>query len=87
MNVEKGLVVKASAGRDSNAYFAVLESDEKFALIADGKTRRIEKPKRKNIRHLKPTGKKICLDGITNKQLKKALSEFNRIIQSESGGK
>jgi ribosomal protein L14E/L6E/L27E len=87
VNVEKGLVVKASAGRDSNAYFVVLESDEKFAVIADGKTRRLEKPKRKNIRHLKPTGKTICLDEITNKQLKKALSEFKRITQSESGGK
>lgn len=87
MNVEKGLVVKAVAGRDKNLYFAVLDADSRFALIADGKSRRLENPKRKNIRHLMPTGRKICLDEITNKKLKRALSEFYSLTQPESGGK
>lgn len=86
MNVKKGLVVKAAAGRDKDAYFAVLDADEKFAYIADGKSRRLEHPKRKNVKHLKPTAKVLCLDGITDKKLRKALSELKMLTPTESGG-
>lgn len=87
MNVEKGLVVKASAGRDNNSYFVVLSADSKFAVIADGKSRPLERPKRKNIKHIKPTGKILCLDEITDKKLRRALGEFTKLTQTESGGK
>ena len=55
MNVEKGLVVKATAGRDINSYFVVVSADDKFAFIADGKSRKLAKPKRKNVKHLSHT--------------------------------
>lgn len=79
MNVEKGLVVKATAGRDINSYFVVVSSDDKFAFIADGKSRKLAKPKRKNVKHLSATSKILCIDEITDKQLRRALKE--------SGGK
>lgn len=86
MNVKKGLVVKASAGRDKDSYFVVLEADGKFASIADGKSRKIANPKRKNVKHLMPTAKILCVDEMTDKKLKKALSEFNSPAHTESGG-
>ena len=79
MNVEKGLVVKATAGRDINSYFVVVRADDKFAFSADGKSRKLAKPKRKNVKHLSPTSKILCIDEITDKQLRRALKE--------SGGK
>ena len=54
--------------------FAV-ENDE-FVLLADGKTRSVNKPKRKRVKHIEPIGKKIeseVLDangGITDGALK-----------------
>ncbi len=87
MNVKRGLIVRAAAGRDMNSYFVVLSSDEKSAVIADGKSRKLEKPKRKNIKHLRPTGRMLDIDGMTDKKLRRALSEFTELTHTESGGK
>ena len=49
-------------------------SDLKFAYLANGKQRPLEKPKKKNIRHLKDTGLALDLEKIqTNRRLKTAL--------------
>lgn len=77
MDIQKGMIVKAAAGRDKGRYFAVLGAENGFVLIADGKTRKLQTPKRKNIRHLKFTGKIIVLNDITNKKLKNVLSEIS----------
>ena len=51
MDIVKGSVGRAKAGRDKDSYFVVLDVLDKFALIADGKSRKLEKPKKKNLNH------------------------------------
>lgn len=52
-DIQIGQFVRSKAGRDKDRIFMVMEIvDEKFLLIADGDLRRIEKPKKKKIRHL-----------------------------------
>lgn len=49
-----GCIVITTAGRDKNRRFIVIKRlDELYVLIADGKYRRLEKPKKKKIKHLK----------------------------------
>mgnify|MGYP000108443954 CR=1 FL=1 len=76
MEPEKGLIVCATAGKDKGKFFVVLECFEGYALIADGKSRKIQKPKRKNVKHLRMTGKKAALTQITDKKLRDLLSKF-----------
>ena len=53
MDIYPASLVKSTAGRDKNNYFAVIEViDENYILIADGKGRTTEKPKRKKIKHI-----------------------------------
>jgi ribosomal protein L14E/L6E/L27E len=48
-----GQYVRSKAGRDKDRVFIVMKIvDENYLLIADGDLRRIEKPKKKKIRHL-----------------------------------
>ncbi|MBM7615280.1 KOW domain-containing RNA-binding protein [Alkaliphilus hydrothermalis] len=48
-----GQVVRATKGRDQNRIFIIVgKVDEEYVLIADGDLRRIEKPKKKKIKHL-----------------------------------
>ena len=47
MEIVKGCVVKAKAGRDKDGFFVVLDVDGSYAMICDGKRRTLEKPKRK----------------------------------------
>ena len=77
MNIQKGSVVRALAGRDKGGFFVVLGVEGCYVLIADGKRRRIQTPKRKNLKHLAPTDTVLQGSIETNPQLRKALREFN----------
>ncbi len=75
-----GQVVLSKAGKDRGSFYAIVLEDDEFAFIADGRLRKVEKPKRKRKKHLAPT--KTVLEGKcleTNKELIKALSKFNKI--------
>ncbi len=76
MSIEKGSIVKASAGRDKGGFFVVLDTDGEFAYIADGRTRRIECPKKKKLIHLCATNTVIEGSLETNPQIKKIISQF-----------
>lgn len=77
MNVARGLVVKAIAGRDSGNFFVIVNVDGKYCFIADGKSRKLGSPKRKSVKHLKFTEKYVDLNNITDKKLKKLLGEYS----------
>lgn len=48
-----GQVVKSRAGRDSGRAFLIYEIlDENFLLLVDGDLRKLNSPKKKNVRHL-----------------------------------
>lgn len=76
MELTKGLVVRALAGRDQGGYFVVLSVKDGYAIIADGKRRKLAAPKRKNIRHLQMTGHLVDLDCVTDKKLRNVLKEY-----------
>ena len=76
MEIAKGTVVIAKAGRDKGRAFAVIEVlDDRTVLIADGRSRPLERPKRKNVIHLQATGTTAdCVT--TNRQLRIFLKSF-----------
>jgi ribosomal protein L14E/L6E/L27E len=52
---ETGRVVMVTQGHDAGIVCAVLQVlDDRTVLVVDGKTRTLQKPKRKNILHLRP---------------------------------
>ncbi len=55
--LQKGMVVRVTAGKEKNSIFVVIQELEKDrVLIADGRHRKLLKPKRKSIRHLEKIG-------------------------------
>lgn len=73
--LDKGTVVVSRAGRDKGRALAVVGTDSGRVLVADGKERPLERPKRKNLRHLSVTNKSVQTDGVSNKALRKALRD------------
>lgn len=52
--VKKGFCVLSKKGRDKDRVFVVLYMlDADFAYIADGRTHKMEHPKRKKVKHLR----------------------------------
>ena len=67
-----GRVVLSTQGRDEGRYFVVLEViDENFVLMADGLTRKVDHPKKKKAKHLRPKPILVEVDGakLPNKHL------------------
>ncbi len=72
-----GSVVQSISGHD-RGFFAVVKIDSSFAYLADGRSRLLDKPKKKNPKHLRVTN--TVIDPMrmeTNKKLKQALWPFN----------
>ena len=77
MEIKRGTVVRSRAGHDAGLFMAVLETDGKYALTADGKTRTIVSPKRKNLIHLAPTATVLSEGEMeSDSSLRKALKRF-----------
>lgn len=75
MQPETGTVVISKAGKDKGLIFVVLQCDGLYCLIANGKLRPLEKPKRKKLRHLQLTNMRLTQqDMATNRALRKALA-------------
>jgi len=74
--MNSGMVVVSLAGRDKGYLHVVLAADKEYALIADGKHRKVQSPKRKKLKHMRPLeGLYIENAGsITNKELRKVIA-------------
>ena len=73
----RGLVVRARAGHDKGDFLAVLEYEDGWAIIADGKRRPLTKPKRKQLIQLAPTDTVLSEEQMeTNRKLRNALRPF-----------
>ncbi|MGF0039538.1 KOW domain-containing RNA-binding protein [Peptoniphilaceae bacterium SGI.131] len=52
-NLVVGQIAASKAGRDKGEVFIVYEIvDDEYVLVVDGKVRKIDKPKKKKIKHL-----------------------------------
>ena len=74
--LQRGEVVFSAAGHDKEQFYVVVGvSEDGCPLIADGKRRKLQSPKRKNPKHLRPTGKRVELAGIgSDRALRRALA-------------
>ncbi|MDR2267691.1 MAG: RNA-binding protein [Christensenellaceae bacterium] len=53
-SLDVGSIAFSKSGRDSGRYYVIVEIvNADFVKIVDGKTRRLEKPKLKKLKHLK----------------------------------
>lgn len=83
MSVALGQIVVSRAGRDAGKKFIVVKViDNFFVEVSDGDLRRLEKPKKKKIKHLNITEEKAesleeklkSSSRITNAEIRKALA-------------
>lgn len=51
---EKWMFARSLAGHDKGKLYVVTDADEEFALLADGRLRPLDKPKRKRRKHIQP---------------------------------
>ena len=93
MDIAKSNIVKSIAGRDAGSIFFVLATEGEFLLLADGRKRRIESPKRKRCKHVELIGEGVgsvaekirSSEKITNSELRKAIAAYSGGNQDQEG--
>ena len=76
MEAKIGMIVRSAAGHDRGNFLVITAVEGDFAFVADGKERKLEKPKKKRLKHLKLTNTVIDTDNLTDKGLRKIVSAF-----------
>ena len=87
-------VVISTAGRDAGKLFYVLEADDVWLTLVNGKDRSIEKPKRKKSKHTRKVlrsetrvaAKLRNGDKVLNSELRRDLAYLSRELQSNNLG-
>ena len=93
MELNRGDVVRSLAGRDKGRLFFVVECDETYAILADGRLRKLEKPKRKKRKHVQwvsrpgtPAAEALLSGGrVLNSELRRELAILGQDSQNQGG--
>ena len=93
-DIEISDVVETTAGRDAGQWFYVINADPVFLLLANGKDRTLEKPKRKKRKHVQKVlrsetrvAEKIRSgDKVLNGELRRDLAFLARQMQDTNLG-
>ena len=94
MEVDKSSLIVSKAGRDKGQLFYVIDADEQYVYLADGKSRKLEKPKRKKRKHVEQvprTESRIAEkirngEQVLNSELRKELASFGQKQSQNKGG-
>ena len=94
MDISKSDIIESLAGRDKGKFFYVIDVEENFVLIADGKGRKLENPKRKKLKHVRRVtrtetrvaAKILNGDKVLNSELRRDLATFGQQFNSQNQG-
>lgn len=79
-----GEIVISKAGHDKGEHFVILKSDSEYVYLVDGVFRKVDRPKKKNIKHVQIVHfqddnlvkKYANNEKVTNEEIKRAIKLF-----------
>ena len=94
MDISKSDIIESLAGRDKGKLFYVIDTEENYVLIADGKGRKLEDPKRKKLKHVRRVSRtetRVAVkiqngDKVLNSELRRDLATFGQQFNSQNQG-
>jgi hypothetical protein len=87
-----GLYAESRAGHDKGDFYIIIREEAECVWVADGKSKTIAKPKRKNKKHLQIMKAYINEElraklkgdeAVTNEEIKRALKGFNNKCRNQ----
>lgn len=73
----KGMLAISKAGHDKNQIFYIIEENNEYVYLADGKCRTLEKPKKKKKKHIQII-KEQQTKLTTNEEIKRILKLYKQ---------
>lgn len=76
-----GMLATSKAGHDKDSVYVIIREDGEYIYVADGQSRTVERPKRKNKKHIQIIKKKRLSKsdgGFDDLEIKKIIKEYLR---------
>lgn len=76
-----GLLATSKAGHDKDSVYVIIKEEGEYVCLADGEGRTVEKPKRKNKKHIQLIKKKRLPEstgGFNNIDIKRIIKEYQK---------
>lgn len=76
-----GMLATSKAGHDKDAVYVIIQEAGEYIYVADGRVRTVERPKRKNKKHIQIISKKRLAkpeDGFSDLEIKRIIKEYRR---------
>ena len=94
MEIAASNIVRSGAGRDKGKLFVVLAVEGEYLVLADGKSRKVESPKRKKRRHVlfvaadenRLSEKIKGEEKVTNSELRRTLAAYREEVDPDQEG-
>lgn len=76
-----GMLATSKAGHDKDSLYVIIREDGEYIYVADGRVRTMERPKRKNKKHVQLIKKKRLPEpknGFDDLEIKRIIKEYRR---------
>ena len=77
-----GRLVISVAGHDKGSAFCVLAQDGEYLYLADGRQRKVQKPKRKKLKHVKLINSAAYSGSVSNKAVHSYIRSVTAIVET-----
>lgn len=75
---ETGMLARSQAGHDTGKVYVIIEVDDTYVYLADGRIRTMDSLKKKKKKHVQLIKKQYDLVDITDVKIKRILKEWNK---------
>lgn len=75
---ETGMLARSQAGHDTGKVYVIVEVDDTYVYLADGRIRTMDSLKKKKKKHVQLIKKQYDLMDITDVKIKRILKEWNK---------
>ena len=79
---ETGMLVRSKAGHDAGMVYVIIDTDDSYVYLVDGKIRTLAHPKKKKKKHVQIILKKHDISGADDVRIKRILKEWNQEEES-----
>ena len=73
-----GMLAVSKAGHDAGNIYVIIDADEAYVYLADGRIRTLDKPKKKKKKHIQLICREYDITGATDVSIKRLLKDWKK---------
>lgn len=83
MKLEAGMLAKAKSGHDKDCIYVIISVNDEYVYLADGESRPVCRPKKKNRKHIQPIScvrcESLTEDAVIKKTVKETINKMAKL--------